>query len=123
MTWIAVAVGGALGSALRHGIHVAMQRVVGQPSPYAVALVNVTGCLAIGLLAGTIAAGRWSPTHTLRTFLIVGVLGGFTTFSSFGLDVFTLLREGRYVLAAANVLGQVTLGLAAVFVGYAIATR
>ena len=123
MTWLAVAAGGALGSLMRHGVNAVVQRATGQATPYAVALVNISGCLAIGVLAGTIAAGRWSPSATLRTFLIVGVLGGFTTFSSFGLDVFTLAREGRYALAAANVLGQVTLGLLGVFAGFALATR
>jgi fluoride exporter len=123
VTWLAVAAGGALGSALRHLVSVIVHRATGSVGPYAVAAVNISGCLAIGVLAGTIASGRWSPSQTVRSFLIVGVLGGFTTFSSFGLDVLTLAREGRYLVAAINILGQVALGLGAVFLGYSLATR
>ena len=123
MMWVAVAAGGALGSVARHAVNVAVHRMTGTVGFAAVAIVNISGCLAIGVLAGLIAAGRWHPSQTLRAFLIVGVLGGFTTFSSFGLDVFTLVREGRNLAAATNVLAQVTLGLTAVFLGYALAVK
>jgi CrcB protein len=59
----------------------------------------------------------------MRAFVFVGILGGFTTFSSFGLDTLTLVREGQGVSAAINVAGQVVLGLGAVFAGYAIGAR
>ena len=123
MIWVAVAVGGAAGSMLRHAVNVGIHRLTGQTVPAAVAAVNISGCLVIGLLAGTIAAGRWTPSPAMRVFVFVGVLGGFTTFSSFGLDTLALVREGRPLLAAINVLGQVALGLLAVFLGYTVAVR
>jgi fluoride exporter len=121
--WVAVALGGAVGSMLRHAVNVAIHRATGQTVPTAVAAVNISGCLVIGVLAGLIAAGRWSPSPAMRVFVFVGLLGGFTTFSSFGLDTLALAREGRPLLAAVNVLGQVTAGLLAVFLGYAVASR
>src|SRR4051812_16518654 len=89
VTWMAVGIGGALGSLGRHAMGIITARVIGRSAPYATAIVNVSGCALIGWLAGMVAAGRWPMTPTMRTFLFVGVLGGFTTFSSFGLDTFT----------------------------------
>jgi len=93
MTWIAVAIGGALGSVARHGVNVLVGRLVHRPVPYATAAVNLAGCVVIGVLAGLLASGRLQMSMTVRAFVFVGVLGGFTTFSSFGLDTFTLARE------------------------------
>ena len=118
MTWIAVALGGALGSVARHAVNATVARMAGQPSPVSTAIVNIVGCAIIGVLAGLIAAGGLRMTAVARTFVFVGVLGGFTTFSSFGLDTLTLAHDGRPLAAAANVLLQVSLGLAAVFIGY-----
>jgi CrcB protein len=72
-------------------------------------------------VAGLIAAGRIHVGQTGRAFIVVGVLGGFTTFSSFGLDTFTLARGGQFGAAAFNAFGQLFLGLAAVWAGYALA--
>jgi CrcB protein len=88
--------------------------------PLAVAAVNIIGCFAIGLLAGAVATERWSPTVATRAFVFVGLLGGFTTFSSFGLDVLTLVQQGKPAVAVVNVVGQVFGGLLAVFVGYGL---
>jgi CrcB protein len=118
--WVAVGVGGALGSLARHAVNVLVARALGQASPYATFAANLAGCAVIGLLAGLIAGGRLQMTATMRVFVFVGVLGGFTTFSSFGLDSFALAREGRFAFAFWNVAGQVVLGLAAVAAGYAI---
>jgi CrcB protein len=70
-------------------------RRYGSAAPYATLIVNLIGCAVIGLLAGLLAGGRLGMTSTARVFVFVGILGGFTTFSSFGLDVFTLARTGR----------------------------
>jgi CrcB protein len=86
--------------------------------PYATLVVNVAGCVAIGVLAGRIAGGRLHLTPVMRTFLFVGVLGGFTTFSSFGLDTFTLGHGGDSVAALWNAIGQVGLGLGGVWLGF-----
>ena len=121
MTWVLVAAGGALGSMGRHGVNLLMHRWVGTPVPWATAAVNILGCATIGLLAGLVSAGtlRWGAGT--RVFVFVGILGGFTTFSSFGLDTLTLVRDGSIALALRNVAAQVVLGLGAVFAGYWIA--
>jgi CrcB protein len=85
--------------------------------------VNLAGCLAIGLLAGLIASHRVTMTPALRAFVFVGVLGGFTTFSSFGLDTFTLAHGGRTGTAAVNMAVQVAAGCALVAAGYAAGAR
>jgi CrcB protein len=123
MTWIAIAIGGAVGSVLRHAVNMLAYSLMGHTVPAAVAMVNITGCLVIGGLTGLIAIGRWTPGQSTSAFVFAGILAGFTTFSSFGLDTFTLVREGRSVVAALNVIGQVTVGVMAVFVGYALVTR
>ena len=80
--------------------------------------MNVTGCVVIGALAGRIAGGRLHLSPPMRTFVFVGVLGGFTTFSSFGLDTFTLGHGGDHAAAVWNVVGQVGLGLGGVWLGF-----
>jgi CrcB protein len=85
--------------------------------PLGTLLVNVLGCLLIGLLAG-LAEARDLFSHEMRLFLFVGLLGGFTTFSTFGLESFELLRAGNWGMALANVSAQVFLSLAAVWAGF-----
>ena len=82
----AVALGGALGSLARHGVNIAFAHIFGRPVPLATAAVNLAGSAAIGILAGLIASRRLTMTPNMRTFVFVGLLGGFTTFSSFMLD-------------------------------------
>jgi CrcB protein len=121
--WIAVALGGAIGSLARHGVNIAFAYMFVRPVPYATAAVNLAGSAAIGLLAGLIASGRLTMTPTLRTFVFVGLLGGFTTFSSFMLDTLTLTHAGEHTLAMSNVAGQVIAGMLAVYVCYMLAAR
>lgn len=122
MIWLAVGAGGALGSLARYAMSLLLWRLSPmQAVPYATFVVNIAGCLAIGVLAGLLAAGRLDWTPTMRAFVLVGVLGGFTTFSSFGLDTHTLAQAGHTGLAVWNVAGQVVLGLLAVFGGFALA--
>jgi CrcB protein len=121
MMWLAVGVGGALGSMLRHGVNLFFGHVLGRPGPYGTATVNIIGSLVIGVLAGLIAGGRLHETPAIRAFVFVGILGGFTTFSSLMLDSFTL-AEGHQVSAALlNVAGQVVLGYAAAYTGFRLA--
>ena len=87
----------------------------GYDFPAGILVVNVLGCLAIGLLAGLIATTRIHVGEVGRHLLITGLLGGFTTFSSFGLDTFTLARGGHVQLAFLNVAGSLILGLGAVW--------
>jgi CrcB protein len=123
LSWFAVGLGGALGSLVRHAVNVATTRLVGHPSYASTLIVNVVGCAVIGLLAGQVAAGRLDLSQTMRLFVFVGVLGGFTTFSSFGLDTLTLVQAGRHYAAAVNVIVQVVVGLLAVAAGYAVGQR
>lgn len=123
MIWAAVGVGGAIGSLARYFVSVAMLRSVGSVVPWAVAIVNLVGCLGIGVAAGAITRGSWTPSEVTRAFVFVGLFGGFTTFSSFGLDTFVLIRQGSHLLAATNAIGQLALGIVAVFAGHALAVR
>jgi len=88
--------------------------------PWGTLLVNVTGCFAIGFLAA-LADERGPLGPTGRLFWMVGVLGGFTTFSTFGYETFALAREGSHALALGNTLAQIVLGLGAVWAGVVLA--
>lgn len=117
ITWIAAALGGALGTLARHAVNVAFARAV-RPAPYATATVNILGSFVIGALAGAIAGGRLAMPGPLRAFVFVGILGGFTTFSSFMLDTLALVEGGSPNLAFANVAAQTLIGLAVTFGAY-----
>jgi CrcB protein len=123
MTYVWVALGGALGSIVRYACSGVAARWLGSGFPYGTLFVNVVGSYAIGVL-GTIAiaGGRALTATDLRAFLIVGILGGFTTFSAFSLETFTLARGGNFSGAAANVLLSLVLCFVAVWLGYASAT-
>jgi len=118
MVWLAVGVGGALGSMARHGVNMFFAHVLERSVPYATAAVNLVGSAIIGLLAAVIATGRVQMSPELRTFVFVGILGGFTTFSSFMLDTFTLGHGGEHALAFWNVALQTGFGLLAVWAGF-----
>lgn len=118
---MAVAIGGALGSLARHGVNqLVHERWMATRFPAGTAVVNLVGCLLIGVLAGLLATERIAMRANWREFVFVGVLGGFTTFSTFGLDTFLLARTHATGQAALNVSLQVIGGLAAVWLGYAI---
>jgi CrcB protein len=123
MTWLLVGFGGAVGAIARHGVNVLTARWMGFAStvPYSTAIVNVSGCAVIGFLAGALATAQIRLSAEARTFIFVGVLGGFTTFSSLGLDTLNLVTEGHVTQAVTNVGLQVFLGLGSAFAGYALA--
>jgi len=119
-TWAAVAAGGAIGSMARHLVNRWGQtRWMGATIPVGTATANLTGCFIIGLLAGLLASNRIVLPSSWREFVFVGLLGGFTTFSSFGLETFVLGRASAGD-AALNVMVHVVGGLLAVWVGYQI---
>jgi CrcB protein len=117
-----IAGGGAIGSVLRYAVQGWVQRASGEIFPYGTLVANVLGCLIIGILAGALA-GPLLIREEYRMGLMVGVLGGFTTFSAFGLETFNLANDRQFGLAAANVVVSCILGLAAVWIGYRLAER
>lgn len=124
MIWLLVGVGGALGSIARHGLnHCDSSANLTATFPIGIFVINVIGSAAIGALAGLVVSGRVSMSYEMRTFLIVGVLGGFTAFSSFSLDTMALIRDGHLEQAIWNVMGQVCLSLIAVWVGYRVSLQ
>jgi CrcB protein len=122
-TWLAVLLGGALGSVARHGVSLVTARLLGNVGPSATAIVNLLGTVAIGVMAGALAAGRISMSPTVRAFVFVGLLGGFTTFSSLMLESLVLVKSGSPASAAVHLVGQFMAGVALVLVGYYIGLR
>ena len=118
VTWLAVLLGGALGSAARHGVNLIAPKIFGSASPYATAAVNLIGALVIGVLAGMLVSQWLTMTATERLFYLTGILGGFTTFSSLMLDTLLLSQAGATPRAVINLLGQLLLGCVLVFAGY-----
>lgn len=118
VTLVAVAIGGALGSVARYLLMTAVGHWFGTQFPYGTLTVNALGCFTMGALA-ELAALAWSPSPELRALVMVGVLGGFTTFSSFTLDVGVLVGRGAILPAAGYVLASVVLTIAGFFAGLA----
>jgi fluoride exporter len=116
MNTLAIGVGGALGAIARYALGSAVHRVIPGSFPYGTFIVNVIGCLTFGLVIA-LAESRFVDGPATRAFLLVGVLGGFTTFSSFTFETLELLRGGQVVHAAVNVIGQIALGLFALWGG------
>jgi CrcB protein len=117
-----VGAGGFLGALLRYGLIGLVDRLLPITAfPYGTLAVNVLGCLAIGVLAG-LAEARHLFGAEVRLFAMVGLLGGFTTFSSLGLEVFGMFRGGEAYGALANVAAHLALGLPAVWLGFALAS-
>ena len=118
---ILVGIGSFLGGALRYLISSWVYRVLDNPwFPYGTLAVNVLGCLIIGFLAG-LAETRAAFTSEMRLFVSVGVIGGFTTFSSFALETFSLVRDTEQVAALVNIGLQLLMGLLAVWMGNILA--
>lgn len=113
---IAVALGGAIGASARYLLAGAIQRNLGSDFPWGIMVVNVVGCVAMGALTEFMAL-RWSASPEVRALLTVGVLGGFTTFSSFALDTATLASRGGLTLPVGYVLGSVLLSVGGFYAG------
>lgn len=121
--FLLVALGGALGAGLRHGVGLAAARHLPLGWPWGTGIVNVTGSLAMGLLAGWLALKAEGASQETRLFLATGVLGGFTTFSAFSLEIANLLRAGETVKAGLYAGLSVLLGVGALFIGLWMARR
>lgn len=117
----AVALGGVVGSLGRWGVGLALPHSAGH-WPWSTLVVNLSGCLLMGLLVARLAFAD-APHVLFRPFLGVGVLGGWTTFSAFSVDLLELANAGRPLLAAAYVAGSVVVGVVAVGLGHAVGQR
>jgi CrcB protein len=104
----------------RYVLDGAVYRFLPATFPYGTFVVNVTGCLAFGVLAG-VAEERFAVGTMARSFAMIGVLGGFTTFSSFAFETFGLMRDGQLAGAIVNAVGQVVLGVGAMWAGFTLA--
>ena len=123
MGFLIVFLGGGLGAALRHGVNLLSARTLGAAFPYATAFENVTGSLAMGLIAGYFAFRSGGGHQHWQLFLTTGILGGYTTFSAFSLDAVLLYERGALGLAALYVFGSVALSIAGLFAGLALARQ
>ncbi len=112
--------GSGVGGVCRYALSGWVQRLGNGSFPVGTLAVNVIGCLLIGFLTASLS-GRVLIREEYRVALIVGILGGFTTFSAFGMETFALLNDGQFARAAVNVAASVGVGLAAVWIGYRIA--
>jgi CrcB protein len=121
-TYLWVALGGALGSVARYWMTNAVTALTGPRFPWGTILINVIGSFVIGLFAYlTTPVGRVPVSLDMRAFVLVGICGGYTTFSAFSLQTLELLRTGHWLEAGGNIVLSVVLCLAAVWGGYALA--
>jgi len=119
MTYLWIGIGSALGGMGRYWCSDVATRIFGEAFPWGTVIVNVSGSLLIGFLAAlTTADGRLLLPEDSRAFLMIGVCGGYTTFSTFSLQTLSLIRNGEWLWASANVVLSVTLCLLAVWLGY-----
>ncbi len=116
MILLAVASGGAIGSLLRYFVAGAIQSAAWPGYPWGIFVVNISGGLAMGIIV-ELAALKLSMSPELRAFLTVGILGGYTTFSTFSLDSVLLIQRGAYASAAAYIVGSTVLSILALFAG------
>jgi CrcB protein len=122
MKYLLILLGGGVGSLARYVVGSAIATRFGTRFPAGTMLVNVTGCFLIGLTM-TLLTERLQPHPYWRLALVVGFLGGYTTFSSFEWETYSAVREGGLWIGLVNVVGSVTLGYAAVWLGALLARR
>jgi CrcB protein len=121
--YIWVALGGALGTTGRYWLSGLVARQIGETFPWGTLVINATGSLLIGFIAAlTGPDGRVFVGSTARQFMMIGICGGYTTFSSFSLQTLNLANDGEWLYAGANVVSSVLLCLVAVWCGYMLAS-
>ncbi len=116
---LAIAFGGALGAMSRHFVSAQIENWLGSSIPWATFVVNVIGSFLLGVLyeAGTLL---WQPTVEVKAFLTIGLLGAFTTFSTFSMDVLVLVERGAWFTAGVYVIGSVAIAVRGLVVGMAL---
>lgn len=114
-----VAVGSAVGGMARYAVSGIVARRFGETFPFGTLVVNITGCVLIGLFAAlTQAPGALAGDQLTRLFVLTGICGGYTTFSSFSLQTLNLARDGEWLQAAANIVASTGLCLVGVWLGF-----
>lgn len=113
---ILLVTGGAVGTLARYGLSGLTHTIFGGTFPYGTLAVNLAGSFLIGLLWGFVEVGNINSS--MRTFIFIGILGGFTTFSSYALETLNLVRDGESKMALANIMATNILGLILVFLGF-----
>ncbi|MFN7914873.1 MAG: fluoride efflux transporter CrcB [Vicinamibacterales bacterium] len=121
MNILLIAIGGAVGSVCRYLVTSAVLRALGTLFPAGTFVVNVVGCLVFGVITG-LAQDRITLSPDARAFLLAGVLGGFTTFSSYMNESAVLVREGQFLWAGLNLGGQVAVGFVAFWAAFSVAS-
>ncbi len=119
MNYLLVFVGGGLGASLRHTVNMGCARLMGTSFPYGTFIINITGSIVMGLIAGYLAF-KGEASQPWRLFLMTGILGGYTTFSAFSLDSALLYERGEIGLAVFYVVGSVLLSIGGLFAGLAL---
>ena len=117
---LSIGLAGFAGTLLRYWLSGVIAKRFGETFPYGTLAVNLIGCFVVGFLF-YVFYDRAFGSPLIRTTVFIGLLGGFTTFSSYGLQTFTLLRDGELFLALANVIASNVIGLTLVWVGYSLA--
>src|SRR4026208_2503478 len=115
-----IGLAGFIGTLSRYWMSGVIAKRYGETFPMGTLVVNLVGCFLVGLLFYLLQE-RFLVNQTVRTVILIGFLGGFTTFSSFGLQTFTLLQDGEFGLAVLNILGANLIGLVLVWAGYTLA--
>ncbi|HWE16545.1 MAG TPA: fluoride efflux transporter CrcB [Hyphomicrobiaceae bacterium] len=124
MTYFWIAVGSALGGVFRYWCSGIAARLIGETFPWGTLIVNVAGSFVIGLFFTlTGPDGRLLVSSTARQFVMVGLCGGYTTFSSFSLQTLSLIRDGELLYAGANIVASVLLCMLAVWLGHIAAAQ
>ena len=117
--FLIVFLGAGIGGALRHAVNLITLRTLGPDLPAGTFIVNLAGSVALGVIAGSLAA-RGHASHQLQLFLATGLLGGFTTFSAFSLEAALLWQRGQWLACALYVSGSVVLSIAGLLAGLAV---
>lgn len=120
MKILAIGLGSFIGANLRYWLQSALAARWGTDFPHGTLLINITGSFVLGLFV-TLIATRWVVSPNVRLFVAVGLLGGYTTFSSFTVETLTLLQGGRWLYGALYLFGNVVVGLIAALGGMALA--
>jgi len=118
-SYLLVFVGGGIGASLRHAVNMLSARGLGTAFPWSTFIINISGSLVMGLIAGYLAF-KGGASQPWRLFLMTGILGGYTTFSAFSLDAALLYQRGEIAHALFYVLGSVVLSIAGLFAGLAL---